>query len=443
MSGRRPPRPRHQVPAVPASPPDARRVAFDTLLRIDTEGAYANVLLPKVLDRSDLDPRDRSFVTELVYGTTRMQRACDWLIDRFVLRDLDPPVRAALRLGTYQLHFLGTPPHAAVDATVEVVPRKVRGFVNAVLRRIADAEPGWPNPAVRLSYPDWIVDRLTTDLGTDLAIAALGAMNDRAGATERADGYMQDLASQWVVELVEAVPGDRVADLCAAPGGKATALAALASCVVASDIGAGRVRLLAGNVARYAPDRAAPVGRAADLADAIEPTDPVALTDLTGPTPKSVAAATDDPTEAGPAGVPSSSISIVAADATRPPYRPGSFDRVLLDAPCSGLGALRRRADARWRIDQASVDRLAALQLRLVDAAVELVAPGGVLVYSVCTMTAAETTAIDDHVRTAHPAFDPLPPPGDPWRPLGRGAVLLPQTVGTDGMAIFRYRRPS
>jgi 16S rRNA (cytosine967-C5)-methyltransferase len=398
MSRTKPPRTgRAQTPAAPAGDaPDARRVAFDTLLRIDTEGAYANVLLPKVLDRSDLDPRDRSFVTELVYGTTRMQRACDWLIDRFVMRELDPPVRAALRLGTYQLHFLGTPPHAAVGATVEVVPRKVRGFVNAVLRRIAGAEPGWPNDAVRLSYPDWIVDRLTSDLGDLEALGALEAMNDRAGATERADGYMQDLASQWVVDLVEAGPGHRVADLCAAPGGKATALAGRAAAVVASDVGGGRVRLLAGNVARYAPD------------------------------PGSTHA-----------------LSVVAADATRPPYRPGAFDRVLLDAPCSGLGALRRRADARWRIDQDSVDRLAALQRRMIDAAVPLVAPGGLLVYSVCTLTAAETTAVDAHVASAHPDLEPLAPPPDPWEPLGRGAVLLPQTAGTDGMAVFRYRRPA
>jgi 16S rRNA (cytosine967-C5)-methyltransferase len=389
---------RAQTPAAPSGDaPDARRVAFDTLLRIDTEGAYANVLLPKVLDRSDLDPRDRSFVTELVYGTTRMQRACDWLIDRFVMRDLDPSVRAALRLGTYQLHFLGTPPHAAVGATVEVVPRKVRGFVNAVLRRIAEAEPGWPNDAVRLSYPDWIVERLTTDLGALEAIGALEAMNDRAGATERADGYVQDLASQWVVDLVEAGPGHRVADLCAAPGGKATALAGRAASVAASDVGGGRVRLLAGNVARFAPEPGFGRGDHA--------------------------------------------IAVVAADATRPPYRPGSFDRVLLDAPCSGLGALRRRADARWRIDQDSVDRLAALQRRLVDAAVELVAPGGLLVYSVCTLTAAETTAIDAHVAFAHPGLEPLPAPPDPWEPLGRGGMLLPQTAGTDGMAVFRYRR--
>src|SRR5690606_29928641 len=176
----------------------ARLVALDALDRIDPGGAYANILLLEVLERSGLEARDRHFVTELVYGTTRMRRACDHLVDRFLTRDLDPRVRNALRLGAYQLHFMASAPHAAVGETVAVAPRAARGLVNAVLRRVATTPVTWPDEATRLSYPDWVVERLTADLGEDAAIAALEVMNEAPPVTERADGYVQDLASQWV-----------------------------------------------------------------------------------------------------------------------------------------------------------------------------------------------------------------------------------------------------
>jgi 16S rRNA (cytosine967-C5)-methyltransferase len=134
---------------------------------------------------------------------------------------------------------------------------------------------------------------------------------------------------------------------------------------------------------------------------------------------------------------------VVAADAAAPPFVPGSFDRVLVDAPCSGLGTLRRRPDARWRIDADAPERLAALQRRLVDASAELLRPGGHLVYSVCTLTDAETLAIDDHLAGARPDLQPVPPPGDPWRPHGRGARLLPQAADTDGMYLLHLQRPA
>ncbi|MDQ6696044.1 MAG: rRNA cytosine-C5-methyltransferase [Actinomycetota bacterium] len=380
-----------------APPADARRVALDALVRIDTDGAYANLLLPTLLSRSGLSGRDRAFVTELVYGATRMRRACDWLVDRFVLRDVDPQVRAALRLGAYQLAYLRTPGHAAVSATVAVVPRRARGFVNAILRRVAtspvDAPDDWPSNAIRLSYPDWIVERLVADLGEPAAVGALEAMNERAQVTERPDGYVQDRASQWVADLVDAAPHERVADVCAAPGGKATALASGGAYVVAADIRPARARLVAENVTRLAADGS---GR----------------------------------------------VDVVVADGRVPPLRPGSLDCVLVDAPCSGLGALRRRPDARWRVQADAVERLAELQRALVDAAVTLVRPGGRVVYSVCTLTLAESTGLDAHVGAAHPSLEPLPPPAEPWTPLGRGALLLPQAAGTDGMALFRWTKP-
>lgn len=361
-------------------------------MRIDAEGAYANLVVPAVLDRSGLDRRDRAFVTDLVYGTTRMRRACDWLVDRFLPdpERLDPEGRAWLRLGAFQLAFLDTPAHAAVGATVEAAPRRLKGLVNAVLRKVAASRPvSWPDEAVRLSEPDWIVERLERDLGPEDARAAMEAMNLPAEVTTRPDGYVQDRASQWVAEAVGAVEGDLVLDVCAAPGGKATLLAGQGATVVAADVRPSRVGLVAANAARLGAD----------------------------------------------------SLAAVCADGVRPPFRAGSFDRVLLDAPCSGLGALRRRPDARWRVAAADVEGLAALQRRLVDRSAELVRPGGVLVYSVCTLTAAESLEVDDHLRVAWPELEALEPPPAPWRPHGRGALLLPQDAGTDGMFLLRLRR--
>ncbi|HEY2812092.1 MAG TPA: transcription antitermination factor NusB [Acidimicrobiales bacterium] len=366
----------------------ARSVAQRALQRIETEGAYANLALRGELDRSGLDERDRHFVTELVYGATRMRRACDHLVDRFLLRPVDDDVRTVLRLGAYQLHFTAVPPHAAVSETVGLVPRKVRGLVNAVLRRVVDTPVEWPSDATRLSYPDWIVDTLTTDLGRGDAFQALEIMNEPPTVTVRDDDYVQDLASQWVAGIVGAQPGERVADLCAAPGGKSTLMAGTGVLVVAVDVRATRASLVAKNARRRSLDN----------------------------------------------------VQTVVADGRRPPFGPGTFDRVLVDAPCSGLGTLRRRADARWRIDEAGVERLVTLQRELIDAAVTLLRPGGVLVYSVCTLTASETLGVDAHLAHAHPTLVALDSPGDPWRAWGRGALLLPQAAGTDGMFVLRLR---
>lgn len=391
---RRPPTKRTDRPVDPAAaPPDARKVAIDALVRIDRDEAYANLVLPKVLARSGLTERDRAFVTQLVYGTTRYRRACDWFVERFALGELDPTVRAVLRVGTYQLRVLGTPPHAAVCATVEAAPRRARGLVNAVLRKVATAEDAWPSDAVRLSYPDWIVASLTADLGAADADAALVAMNGAAPVTERADGYVQDEASQWVAEAVGARAGERILDLCAAPGGKATAMASTGATVVAADTRAKRAGLVASNRERL--------------------------------------------------GLAPEALPVVIADGSRPPFAAASFDRVLVDAPCSGLGSLRRRADARWRIDAAAPARLAEVQAGLLAGAAPLVVPGGTLVYSVCTLTVAETTAVADRFAADHPGWSVVEVPGAPWRPWGTGGILLPQDAGTDGMALFAWRAPA
>jgi 16S rRNA (cytosine967-C5)-methyltransferase len=368
----------------------ARELALEALLRID-DGAFANLVVPQLLQQSDLDERDRAFVTELVYGTTRRRRALDWVLDRHTSRpldELDPDVRNALRLGAYQLLFLKTPPHAAVGETVDLVPRRASGLVNAVLRKVANTKTvNWPDPPTRLSYPDWIVEGLAADLGPDAALAALEQMNEPATATVRDDGYVQDRASQLVAEHVGAQPDELVLDVAAAPGGKATAMAHTGASVVAVDVNETRARLIAHNARRVGVD---------------------------------------------------GNVHVVVADGTHPPFRPHTFDRVLVDAPCTGLGVLRRRPDARWRVEREDVDALAHVQQQLLEAAIPLIKPGGMLVYSVCTLTAPETTGIDRWLRTSHPEVHAADPPtGEPWEPSGRGARILPQTAGTDGMFVL------
>jgi 16S rRNA (cytosine967-C5)-methyltransferase len=424
-----------------------RLLALDALVRIE-DGAFANVVLPAMLRGSGLADRDRAFVTDLVYGTVRAERRLDDLVGRVArrpVRRLDPPVRAALRLGAYQLDQ-GVPPHAAVSQTVDAVgarsPR-ARGFVNASLRALSRLGPPWPAPpneAVALSYPDDLVTALVEAVGADEAHAALAAMNapppvtlrvnprratpdavaaemrdagadveqgalvpdallvrgigDPAALPAVRDGRAtpQDQASQAVVDLLAPSPGDTVADLAAAPGGKATAVAERvgdAGTVVALDVDRGRIRLVGDAAARLGLPRVCPV----------------------------------------------------VADARAAPLRAGGCDRVLLDAPCSGLGALRRRPDARWRFDADAVPALAARQRDLLAAAAVFVRPGGVLVYSVCTLTREETVDVDAWAGDALPAFAPIAPPTEPWVACGRGALLLPQAAGTDGMYALALRR--
>jgi 16S rRNA (cytosine967-C5)-methyltransferase len=355
-------------------------------VRVDEDGAYANLLVPAMLERSGLDGRDRGFVTELVYGTTRMRRACDWLVERFVQRELDTRTRNVLRLGAYQLHYMGTPAYAVVSTSVELGGRASR-LVEAVLRRVADNAPDWPDEATRLSYPDWIFDSLVDDLGHDDAIAAMETMNRAPTVHERPDGYVQDLASQWTADYVGAEAGDGVADLCAAPGGKATWMAKTGALVAAGDLRPNRAALVRDNAVRVGAKSVAPF----------------------------------------------------VGDGRRPPLRP--VDRVLVDAPCSGLGVLRRRPDARWRISAEAVGELAELQRGLLTAAADLVRPGGTLVYSVCTLTDAETKAIDEWIGRARPEFGARPGPAEPWQPYGRGARLLPQVADTDGMYVLGLQR--
>ncbi len=374
----------------------ARGLAITALVAAE-DGERANLVVPRLLSASGLDERDRGFVTELAYGTLRMCRACDWLVGQFARGELEPVVRAAARAGAYQLAFMRVPAYAAVSATVSEAPPRARSLLNAVLRRVAAlVEAGplvWPDLGTRLSYPDWVIRRLGEDLGPERAMGALDQMNVAASQTVRADGYTQDPGSQAVAEhmaeLMSRHPG-AVLDVCAAPGGKATLLAGSSALVVGADLAPARASQVAGNAERLGLHN----------------------------------------------------LAVVVADGTEPPFRPARFAGVLVDAPCSGLGALRRRPDARWRVRPEDVGRLAALQRRLLSSVAGLVAPGGVLVYSVCTLTRAETVDVGSWLAgELSSGWKVLEPPGPPWEPHGGGGLLLPQAAGTDGMYLSAFRR--
>ena len=430
----------------------SRQIALDALLRIE-DGAFAHILVPQMLRSSRLSARDRALVTDLVYGTVRMQRALDVLLSAVSNRSigsLDPPVRAAVRLGAYQL-LIGIPAHAAVGETVGAVDERARGFVNGVLRALARRGPPFSLPdgedvaavAVRTSHPDWIVrllfdafgpadamatleldnaappvtlrvnpmrtstEELTAELlgsGADVAPGTLvpGALllrhaGDLAAVPAIADGRAtpQDQASQAIVAVLDPQPGERVLDLASAPGGKATAAAERMrgeGLVVAADLHAGRVRTVVRAAQRIGVQQA---------------------------------------------------VSTIVADGRHPPVRDGAFDRVLLDAPCSGLGVLRRRPDARWRVQPTDVRDLAALQRILLASAAAAVKPGGRLVYAVCTLSNDETVDVDAWAQAELPELAAEPPPPSPWRPYGRGAILLPSDAHTDGMFVLSLTRRS
>jgi 16S rRNA (cytosine967-C5)-methyltransferase len=427
----------------------SRSVALAALVRVEA-GAYSNVVLPKMLRASPLDDRDRAFATDLVYGTLRQRRPVDDLLGRVSdrpLAELDPPTRAALRLGAYQL-TRGVPAHAAVGETVASAPRRARGYVNAVLRKVAALGPPWPGPAgdgvealaARLSYPDWLVRELVDQYGTDDARASLERANEPPAVTLRVNRSVanvdavadeirdagaevtrgaltpgslcvrrigdparlpavlegratpQDEASQAVVDVLDPQPGETIVDSAAAPGGKATAISERAGepgLVVAGDVHASRIHLVVDAMRRL------------HLA----------------------------------------TVTPIVADGRALPLRRARADRVLVDAPCSGLGVLRRRAELRWRIQPRAIPGLVELQRALLRAAAEAVRTGGVVVYSVCTLTGAETTGIATWAANELPHLVADSAPGPPWRSRGRGALLLPHDADTDGMYVLRLHR--
>ncbi len=418
---------------------DSRRIALQVLLDVDGRGPTLADRLAQP-DAEALAPRDRALLHELVLGTLRRRGAIDAALEPLVsggLDPLDPPVRAALRLGAHQVLHLRVPDRAAVSESVDAVrahaPRAT-GLVNAVLRRLArEGAPPEPDPArdplawlTRAgSLPSWLAERWLARLGAERAIARArafleeppaafrfnvrlpdgearareagldpepmsvpGAWRARAGRPSdlAAEGvlHLQDQGSQLVAHLA-AGPG-RVLDACAAPGGKATLIAdALGPdvLVVAGERSLPRLRTLAGLVARW--------------------------------------------------GAPN--VRTVGADALRPPFGE-PFDTVLLDAPCSGLGTIGRHPDIRWRCGPGEPERQARRQRMLIQSLARLVKPGGRLVYATCSSEPEENEEVVEWFLAAHPDFGTAKLPG--WvSPFADGPFVRTRPEDHGGDAFF------
>jgi 16S rRNA (cytosine967-C5)-methyltransferase len=402
----------------------ARGAAYDVVRRVFEEDAYADRVLRSVA--GGLDARDRALAQRLAFGTVQRVRTLDHAIETLgkrPVRKLDPPVRASLRLGAYQLGFTDVPAHAAVNETVELVRaarlERAVAFTNAVMRRLergieellASLPEATPiEAALKHSYPDWVAELWWEELGEQDGLGLMRAQNepaervvrrnrrkagDVAGTpdpdlpdalhVERVDEealaaglvWPQSRGSQLAGVVVGSREGERTLDLCAAPGGKATQLEGE---VVAVELRPARARELEENCR------------------------------LLGAT----------------------NVAVVNADATALPPELAGFDHVLVDAPCSGLGVLAARPDLRWRARP-----LPELQQQLLSVAAERVRPGGSIVYSVCTINSEENEAIVDASGLGiEPLGDEWPQFRHPRRP--EFLLTLPHIHGTSGFFIAR-----
>ncbi len=434
----------------------ARTLAIQVLARVRATDAYLNVVLDTMLSESPpKDPRDAALTTELVYGATRRQLALDYAISRFADRKLDSMedrVLAALRVGAYQLFHTRVPARAAVAETVQALKNlglaRAAGFVNAILRKLADL-PGQPLPpesdaaeylSVRESHPRWLVERWIRHFGRERAEVMLVADNQTppivvrvntskvtrealldqlrevgleaqptpvspvgitlppVGRLEDVYGYaeglwqVQDEAAQ-LVGVYSAIPETaRVLDACAAPGGKACHLAQ-AHEVVAADLHANKLPKIESEAKR------------------------LGLTER---------------------------LRAVAHDATQPlPEELGEFHAVLVDAPCSGMGTLRRHPELRYRRKEEDIGRLASLQRRILENCQEAVPPGGLLVYAVCTTEPQEGQDQVEMFLRSHPEWTAEPPVLQGVKlPLTQASLrTLPGPEGWDGFFAARLRK--
>ena len=408
---------RGQGPRKSAGPTAPRMIAIRVVERVQRAGAYADLALHHALVQSRMPAPDRGLATELVYGTLRWRGRLDYYLSRVLDGDpekLEPLVRSALRVGAYQLFFSDRiPATAAVDEAVRCVRalglERATGLVNAVLRRLAREGKDIELPSLEAdplahltdacSLPEWLARKWLDQYGPEEAAALALAMNDPAPVTIRVNrtqttrealleelaerfadakpcryashgivlgkgdaGHdpafvagrfsLQDEASQLVVDLLDPQPGDRILDACAAPGTKTAAIAERLNGeghVLALDRHARRLRLIGRGIRRLGLGGVATLERDATRS----------LEDLVG----------DGGSE-------------------------GPFDRILVDAPCSGLGSLRRNPDARWRIQPDDLEELATIQRGILESAAAVLRPGGSLVYSTCTVTPEENEAI-------------------------------------------------
>ncbi len=387
-----------------SDPYKPRRVAAKVLGRVAREGAYSNVVLRTSLD--DLDPAEAARARALVYGTLRALSGLDRLLAAGAGRPLDqiePALVDVLRIAAFEITSSDVPDPVAVSVGVDLVKEirpQAAGMANAILRRVVEA----PDAELGLELPGWLalsLSRIWSPDGIDAFIAAssgearrtgrlrygepIGAkpVGGVAGAFELSPGHVpdnfvvQDAASIAVVNALEVEPGMRILDLAAAPGGKTQHLldaSTPAGLVVAADSHKRRVRSAAKRV---------------------------------------------------------EGAHWVRADATEPPFSDRSFDRVLLDAPCSGLGTLRRRPEILHRVKEEDISTLQGQQRQMLEAAMRLVTGGGHLIYSVCTVTAEETIDVVA-------GFD-TKAPGGVGEDHGVGLMMAPHTTGTDGMFIARW----
>jgi 16S rRNA (cytosine967-C5)-methyltransferase len=386
-------------------------------MRVFEEDAYADRAFAS--EGKDLDPRDRAFAQRLAYGTIQRVRTLDHAIEQLGGRQvsaMDAPVRNAIRLSAYELAFMdGVPARASVNEGVELVrgggAKRAVGFANAVLRRVSEGIRGLVDAlpestpeeaALKHSYPDWIAETWWREWGGEEGLALMRAQNeapetavrvvgtgearvvDRIDPKELEQGLVwpQSRGSQLAGEAVGAQPGDRVLDLCGAPGGKTTQLAERAAEVVAVEVHPGRARELEANMRRLG----------------------------------------------------ATNVTVVTADARELPPELTGFDRVLVDAPCSGLGVLAGRPDLRWRARP-----LPELQRELLRVAAERVKPGGSITYSVCTISKAENEDVVDATGLeVEPLNERWPEFAHPRRP--DFLLPLPHKHHTSGFFIARLR---
>ncbi|MGH7231443.1 MAG: 16S rRNA (cytosine(967)-C(5))-methyltransferase RsmB [Nitrospiraceae bacterium] len=460
--------------------PTARSVAWVVLQRVERHEVFADEALDRCLSQARLDRRDRALAVELVYGVLRHRSTLDWRLAHLSERPFERlplPVRTALRLGAYQLMFLQrVPVSAAVNESVSLVKRLPAkhwtGFVNAVLRAfLREPAPDWPDPAsdpplayaVRYGCPPWLAQRWLDRFGAKQAeslceattvippltirantlkmsrerlleeflkaqctarpteISPAGLIVEQRGPVaelpffQQGGFYVEDEAGQLVAPILDPRPGERVLDACAAPGGKATHLAALMQNegeIIALDRHPARLHLLQENCARLGISivRAMQADAARDLP--------------------------------GLPGVRSASWSSSNAAAL-------SFDRVMLDAPCSGLGVLRRHPEGKWQKTEQVLARHASEQSLLLDRLSHVLRPGGVLVYSTCSTEAEENEQVIGHFLHQHPEF--FRESVAPWLPpSGRTLVNAEGDFSTlfarrsmDGFFAARLRKAS
>jgi 16S rRNA (cytosine967-C5)-methyltransferase len=439
----------------PGRAKNARAFALEALKRVEKDQAYLDLLVEHVLETSSLKEVDRRLFSELAYGTVRHRRLLDFYIEQALDRKIaqtDLTTRNILRLGAYQLFFLDRiPARAAVNETVELSIKYARPLVNAVLRRLSDKKAELKKPddlagqiarlATKYSHPDWMTERFLSQFGEEESEKFLEANNQRpelclrvnTARTRREDlleifekeqvatsrgkyskfavivedrvfpgrlpGYeeglfaVQDQASQLVVMMLDPKPGETILDACAAPGTKTLEIFQLmqkSGKLVSADISEERLSLVSSEVKRLG---------------------------LQG-------------------------FEMLFQDMTAPLKRELQFDKILLDAPCSGLGTLRRHPEIKWQRTEADIQALSQLQKRLIKNLAQYLNPGGVMVYSTCTVTPEENQeVVATLLETGE--FEPQDPL--PYLPESAAAMVadktfqtLPHRHNTDGFTAFR-----